>query len=65
MAEERPEFVTDDMLEYLDDLREFGVTNMFGARTYVEDEFPELTSQEAGKVLVYWMHTFSERHPKD
>lgn len=61
---ERLEFVTDEHLEYLDDLRDSGVTNMFGARPYVEDAFPELTSEQAGKVLVYWMQTFSERHPK-
>jgi hypothetical protein len=62
---DKPEFVTDDMLEYLDDLRESGITNMFGARPYIEDEFPDLTSKEAGEVLIYWMYTFSERHPKE
>jgi len=60
--DERPEFVTEEMLDFLDLLRESGVTNMFGARPYVEEEFPELESDQAGKVLVYWMHTFSERH---
>lgn len=55
---ERPEFVTNDMLEFLDDLRESGDTNMFGARPYVMEEFPELTRQEAGHVLSYWMKTF-------
>jgi uncharacterized protein YciI len=59
--EERPEFVTDEHLEYLDELRESGVTNMFGAAPYVEDEF-ELTREQARRVLTYWMHTFSERH---
>jgi hypothetical protein len=63
--DDRPEFVTEDMLEYLDELRESGITNMFGARPYVEEEFPELSSGNAGKVLIYWMHTFSERHPKE
>jgi hypothetical protein len=29
-----PEFVTDDMLEFLDRLRKSGVTNMFGAKPY-------------------------------
>ena len=55
---ERPEFVTNDMLEFLDDLRESGDTNMFGARPYVMEEFPELTRQEDGHVLSYWMKTF-------
>lgn len=60
----RPEFCTDEMLEYLDDLRESGVTNMFGARPYVEREFPELSSKEAGQVVTHWMKTFTERHPQ-
>ena len=55
---ERPEFVTNDMLEFLDELRESGDTNMFGARPYVLEEFPELTRQEASRVLTYWMETF-------
>jgi hypothetical protein len=59
---EKPEFVTEEMLEFLDDLRESGVTNMFGARPYVEREFPELTTEQAKKVLIYWMESFSERH---
>jgi hypothetical protein len=61
-AAERQDFIDDEMLEYLDELRETGVTNMFGARPYLLASFPELTKNEAGKVLQYWMNTFSERH---
>ncbi len=60
---ERPEIVEDDHLIYLDDLRESGVTNMFGAGAYLESEFP-LSSKEASTVLQYWMQTFSDRHPE-
>jgi hypothetical protein len=60
----RPEFVKDEHLEYLDELRESGVTNMFGARPYLIQAFPELTQQEASKILSYWMESFSERHPE-
>jgi hypothetical protein len=59
--DDKPEFCTDEMLEYLDELRESGVTNMFGARPYILREFPDLTEKEAGRVLVYWMHSFSAR----
>ena len=59
---DRQEFIADEHLEYLDDLRESGDTNMFGARPYLLSEFPELTKQEAGKILLYWMETFGERH---
>ncbi len=59
---ERPEFVTDEHLEYLDELRESGVTNMFGARPYLLRDFPELSQEQARKILLFWMETFSERH---
>lgn len=61
----KPEFLTSDHLEYLDELRESGATNMFGARPYLMDEFPELSENEASQVLVYWMKTFSARHATD
>lgn len=48
---------------YLDELRESGVTNMFGAAPYLEDEF-DLDRKEAKAVLVEWMRTFNERHPE-
>jgi uncharacterized protein YciI len=49
-------------LEYLDELRESGVVNMFGARPYLQQEFG-LSKAESGKVLSLWMDTFSQRHP--
>ena len=61
-AKERPEYCTDEMLEYLDDLRESGVTNMLGSGEYVEEKF-DLNRNRAGRVVVYWMDTFEERHP--
>jgi hypothetical protein len=60
---ERPAAVTDDHLEYLDDLRDSGVTNMFGAGAYISDEFGE-TRNVANKILSYWMESFDERHPR-
>ncbi len=54
----RPDFVTDEHLEYLNELRESGATNMFGARPYLMQEFPELDDKEAAEVLVYWMKSF-------
>ena len=63
---ERPEFLTDEHLEYLDELRESGDTNMYGATPYLRAEF-FMDREEANAVLaycvvVYWMRTFSERH---
>lgn len=59
MIDERQQY-----FEYLDELRESGETNMFGARPFLQRAFPELKSFEAGKILTEWMQTFSERHPK-
>jgi len=53
-----------EYLEYLDDLRESGITNMFGATPYLVDEF-NLTNSVARNFLSYWMKTFSERHKKE
>jgi hypothetical protein len=58
---ERPDCVTDEHLEFLDELRDSGETNMFGARPYLVDEFM-LSKDESAKVLSYWMASFGERH---
>jgi len=58
---ERPELVTDDMLEYLDELRDSGATNMYGAGRWLEAAFC-LPKRDARTVLTYWMETFSQRH---
>lgn len=54
--------IKEEWLLYLDDLRESGVTNMYGAGEYLQDEF-ELGRREANQVLSHWMKTFEERHP--
>lgn len=38
--------------EYLDRLRESGVTNMFGAVPYLQQEFPELSFNRAQAVYI-------------
>jgi len=48
--------------EYLDQLRESGVTNMFGAAPYLQSAFG-LSRSESKSVLLEWMQTFGERHP--
>lgn len=51
-----------DVLEYLDDLRASGVTNMFGAGAYVQRDFG-VDRDTARTWVLDWMDTFSERHP--
>ncbi|KKN07455.1 hypothetical protein LCGC14_1066810 [marine sediment metagenome] len=56
----RPDYVKEEHLIFLDDLRESGVTNMYGARPYLMDEFEELESETAGNIVGYWMETFNK-----
>jgi hypothetical protein len=56
----RPNYVTEKHLIFLDELRESGITNMYSARSYILDEFPDLEENVAGDILGYWMKTFSD-----
>lgn len=58
----RPSVVEDEHLTYLDELRESGETNMFGASPYLQAEFG-LERKDAKEILLYWMKTFEDRHP--
>ena len=53
-----------EYFEFLDHLRECGVTNMFGAAPYLQQEFG-LKRNEARNVLRQWMETFDDRHEHD
>ena len=61
MAEIKPDKLLDEHLEFLDELRDSGVTNMFGARPYLHRAYPDLSLTECGTILSYWMHTYGER----
>jgi hypothetical protein len=60
----KPEGLTDEHLDYLDELRESGFTNIFGARPFLQEDF-DLDRDTARAILTYWMNTFGERHPKN
>ena len=60
MTETRPEFLLlDEYLLFLDELRESGDTNMYGATPYLQERFG-LDKAEARQVLGYWMKTFGQ-----
>jgi len=48
--------------EFLDDLRDSGVTNMFGATPYLMEVFSNLSEVSAREILKSWMKTFSDRY---
>lgn len=45
--------------EYLNTLRESGVTNMFGASPYLQEAF-DISKNEAKAILSAWMKSFEE-----
>jgi hypothetical protein len=49
----------EEYFEYLEALRDSGVTNMFGAGAYLENEF-ELSKREARDILFEWMDSFGK-----
>lgn len=49
----------EDYFDYLVELRDSGVTNMWGAGPYLEDEF-DLSKSEAKEVLASWIKSFKE-----
>jgi len=57
----RPNYLATAHLEFLDDLRESGAVNMFGASSYLRTEFPLLTREQAKKIWVYWAETFGQK----
>lgn len=62
MTIEKPDFVAEEHLVYLDNLRESGTTNMFGAVPFIRARFHELSKQEASDILSYWMKTFGNEN---
>jgi hypothetical protein len=60
---DRPDSVDEKHLVYLDELQKSGVTNMFGAGDYLQDQF-DLDRKTSREVLKYWMDSYEERHPE-
>jgi len=56
--EEKPN--EEEVFNFLDSLRESGITNMFGAASYLIEAF-NLDRRTARAFLSMWMHSFSER----
>ena len=48
-----------EVFNYLDDLRESGAINMFGAAVCIQEDF-QVSKQESYSLLKEWMDTFQE-----
>lgn len=55
----RPDYITEEHLDYLDELRNSGITNMFGATPFIQKAFG-LKEKKSQQILVYWMETFGK-----
>ena len=53
---ELPEFINEQHIAFLEELRDSGRVNMMGAAPYLQNEF-HCSSGEAHKILFYWMRT--------
>ena len=51
--------IMSEYFEFLNDLREAGVTNMFGAAPFLVQEFG-IDKREARDILKQWMESFGE-----
>jgi hypothetical protein len=51
--------LTEEHKEFLIDLRDSGVTNMWGATPYIEARF-NITRKEASDILLQWIKSFDE-----
>lgn len=45
--------------EYLNELRDSGITNMFGAASYLADDYG-LSKKDARRIVLAWMKSFEE-----
>lgn len=54
------QFEKEEMFDYLDNIRECGVVNMFGATPYIVEAF-EITTKEATQILKEWMENYGTR----
>lgn len=56
----KPEFITDDHLDFLYALRESRKINMWGAPAVLRQKFPELTEKQSFEIFDYWAHNVKE-----
>ena len=50
----------EDYYQMLENIRQSGITNMFGASPLLKEFCPELSLKEAQAILVNWMRNYDE-----
>jgi hypothetical protein len=59
VEERKTDRLEKEVFLYLDSLRDSGLTNMFGAAPYVEEEF-ELDKKRARALVMKWMKSYAK-----
>lgn len=54
----KPQVLTQEHLDYLDNLRKSGLVNVYGFGIYLQSEFPELYEEENRDIVGYWVKNF-------
>jgi hypothetical protein len=57
-----PEYTEKNAFKYLFELQKSGITNMFGAASYMQKKFPELDYEECKDLLLTWMNDWENIH---
>jgi hypothetical protein len=57
---ERPEFLTEEHLDFLYELRASGKCNMFESPVHLRTSFPELSKSDSYKVFSWWSENFDQ-----
>lgn len=60
MTEQKSYPSQDQVSHYLNELRESGETNMFGARPYIQRKFGIADAEKAGEFLSFWMDNYEK-----
>ena len=54
----------EEYYQVLENIRQSGITNMFGAAPYLKEFCPELSHKESQAVLVNWIRNYDELNKK-
>jgi hypothetical protein len=61
----KPDYVTDEHLDFLDELMASGMMTSFKVTQILMHRFPKLSFDQVSNILTYWIYTYNYRHDLD
>lgn len=58
----RPEYLKDDHILFLDELMASGQMTSFKVSQILMHRFPLLSYEEVNNIVAYWIYTYNDRH---